>query len=66
MGVGWAAFDTAGKLQQENLLTNTYVAALRKLAPNMGAYINEVCVLLRSFPISRVMAKACNTQETSS
>jgi hypothetical protein len=47
IGVGWAPFDTAAKQQQENLLTNTYVAALRKLAPNMGAYVNEV--LIHSF-----------------
>jgi hypothetical protein len=51
VGVGWAPFDTAAKLQQENLLTNTYVAALRKLAPNMGAYVNEVCVLLHPLAV---------------
>jgi hypothetical protein len=28
--------------QQENLLTNVYVEALRQLAPDMGAYQNEV------------------------
>lgn len=42
VGVGWAPFDTVGKAQQENLLTNTYVEAFRQLAPDMGAYINEV------------------------
>ncbi|KAF4626250.1 hypothetical protein G7Y89_g11910 [Cudoniella acicularis] len=29
---------------QQNLLTNTYVQALRTLAPNMGAYVNEADV----------------------
>jgi hypothetical protein len=28
--------------QQENLLTNVYIEAFRKLAPDMGAYQNEV------------------------
>jgi hypothetical protein len=40
--VSWKPFDAAEKAKQEDLLTNTYVEALRKLAPDMGAYINEV------------------------
>jgi hypothetical protein len=43
LGVEWAPFDEAGKVKQEDLLTNTYVEALRQLAPDMGAYVNEVC-----------------------
>ena len=42
VGVRWNPFDAVGKATQENLLTNTYVEALRQLAPDMGAYINEV------------------------
>ena len=41
--VDWDPFDTAGKAKQEDLLTNTYDAALRKLALDMGVYQNEVC-----------------------
>ena len=41
LSVGWQPFDAATKTMQEDLLTNTYVAALRKLAPDMGAYMNE-------------------------
>jgi hypothetical protein len=40
--VGWAPFDEAGKKKQQSLMTNTYIAALRKLAPDTGAYVNEV------------------------
>lgn len=40
--VGWAPFDLAGKMEQQSILTNIYVAALHKLAPDMGAYVNEV------------------------
>jgi hypothetical protein len=43
-GVTWSPLDTAAKLKQQNLLTNTYVGALRELAPGSGAYINEVRV----------------------
>jgi hypothetical protein len=43
VGVGWPPLDAAAKLKEEDLLTHTYVAALRKLAPDMGAYVNEVC-----------------------
>lgn len=45
--VDWDPFDNAAKAEQENLLTNTYDAALRKLAPDMGAYMNEVCICSR-------------------
>lgn len=40
-GVEWNYLDAAGKAEQLNLLTNTYVEALRLLAPESGAYINE-------------------------
>jgi hypothetical protein len=30
------------KKAMQNVMTNTYGAALRKLAPDMGVYINEV------------------------
>jgi hypothetical protein len=30
------------KFSQQNLLTNVYVEALRQIAPDMGAYVNEV------------------------
>ena len=51
IGVRWNPLDTAEKARQENLLTNTYVEALRQLAPDMGAYVNEVWVLnLVRFP----------------
>lgn len=40
--VGWQPFDEKAKEEQETLLNGTYTEALRKLAPDMGAYINEV------------------------
>jgi hypothetical protein len=40
--VNWPPFDNAAKAKQENLLTNVYDEALRALAPDMGAYMNEV------------------------
>jgi hypothetical protein len=40
-GAEWPPLDPAAKEQQLDLLTNTYVEAFRKLAPNMGAYVNE-------------------------
>jgi hypothetical protein len=42
IGVGWAPFDEAEKAKQTDLLNNVYTEALRKLAPDMGAYVNEV------------------------
>jgi hypothetical protein len=42
VGVGWSPFDAVDKARQEDLLTNTYVEAFRQLAPDMGAYVNEV------------------------
>jgi len=42
LGVQWQPFDNAGKKQQTDLLNNVYTEALRKLAPDMGAYVNEV------------------------
>lgn len=44
VGVSWAPFDTVDKAKKEDLLTNTWVKALRQLAPDMGAYINEVYI----------------------
>lgn len=41
VSISWQPFDAAVKAKGEDLLTNTYVAALRKLAPDMGAYVNE-------------------------
>ena len=49
--VTWAHFDAAGKAEQENLLTNTYVKALSDPAPYMGAYLN----LASSIVLSRVV-----------
>jgi hypothetical protein len=40
-GVTWNYLDPVGKSEQLNLLTNTYCEALRVLAPNSGAYVNE-------------------------
>jgi hypothetical protein len=40
----WNPFDAARKARQEDLMSNTLVAALRRLAPDMGAYVNEVCM----------------------
>jgi hypothetical protein len=45
IGVSWDPFDEAEKAKQTDLLNNVYIEALRKLAPDMGAYVNEV-----SFP----------------
>jgi len=42
LGVQWQPFDNAGKKEQTALLDNVYTEALRKLAPDMGAYVNEV------------------------
>lgn len=42
VGVSWAPFDAAGQATQRDKLTNVWVEALRKLAPDSGAYINEV------------------------
>ncbi|KAH8654466.1 hypothetical protein BGZ60DRAFT_532835 [Tricladium varicosporioides] len=40
-GERYAALDPEAARASQNMLTNTYVAALRKLAPDMGSYINE-------------------------
>ncbi len=42
VGVQWQPFDEAGKKEQTDLLNNVYIEALRQLAPDMGAYVNEV------------------------
>jgi len=39
--VEWPSLDPAAEAAKTNALANTYVAALRKLAPDMGAYLNE-------------------------
>ncbi|KAH8600686.1 hypothetical protein B0O99DRAFT_589582 [Bisporella sp. PMI_857] len=40
-GGRWTPFDYAKKAEVENKLTNVWGKALRELAPDMGAYINE-------------------------
>lgn len=42
MGVQWQPFNDTQKTQQAALLNDVYVDALRKLAPDTGAYVNEV------------------------
>lgn len=42
VGVTWPPLNTIAKLKEKELL-NTYLEALRKLAPDTGGYINEVC-----------------------
>jgi hypothetical protein len=44
LGVQWQPFNNAQKAQQTDLLDNVYIEALRQLAPDMGAYVNEVCL----------------------
>ncbi len=39
--MSWKPQDLAGKAEQIALL-DSYVAGLRDLAPDMGAYVNEV------------------------
>ena len=48
IGVSWPDLDYQAGLEQRNLLTNTYVEALRVLAPDSGAYQNEVHCPARS------------------
>jgi Berberine and berberine like len=42
LAVSWAPFDEVERKREQSLVTNTYIAALRKLTPDMGAYVNEV------------------------
>ncbi len=42
LDVKWQPFDNAQKVQQADLLNDVYVEALRRLAPETGAYVNEV------------------------
>ena len=42
---GWDPLDAAGRKKQLDLNTNVYTEALRKIAPDTGAYINEVGIL---------------------
>lgn len=42
LDVKWQPFDKAQKKQQADLLNDVYVEALRQLAPDTGAYVNEV------------------------
>jgi hypothetical protein len=46
--VVWPPLDQAQKIEQQNLMTNTYVKALRVLAPDTGAYVNEVLYFFSS------------------
>lgn len=41
LGVQWPALSPAAQAAAESVLTNTYVQALRELAPDTGAYVNE-------------------------
>jgi hypothetical protein len=43
----WDPLDVTGREKQLDLNTNVYTEALRKIAPDTGAYINEVGVLCR-------------------
>lgn len=42
VGVQWQPFDKAGEKEQTDLLNDVYIEALRQLAPDTGAYVNEV------------------------
>ena len=53
-GVTWLPLNATARLKQQNMLTNTYVKALRELAPDTGAYINEVRL---SPPLSKVASR---------
>jgi hypothetical protein len=44
----WNPLDAAGRKEAIDLNTNVYTEALRKLAPNTGAYINEVSVIFKT------------------
>ena len=39
--VVWQPTDSATKSEQTSLLTNSYMASLRRLAPDTGTYLNE-------------------------
>jgi len=56
LGAYWSPYDEVEKLEQTNLLTNTYVEALRVLAPDSGAYINEVLPFLIFIIVSRLIS----------
>jgi hypothetical protein len=47
--VTWTPLDETTKSQTQNLLTNTYVEALRVLSPGSGAYVNEADVYEPNF-----------------
>jgi len=58
-GGGWPPFDQAKKAEVENQITNIWGKAYRELAPDMGAYINEVyCrpVTCLKYPVSFIGA----------
>jgi hypothetical protein len=46
--VGWAALDARQKELVTSELTNKNMAALRRLAPHTGVYLNEVRLLPES------------------
>ncbi|KFZ14095.1 hypothetical protein V502_06248 [Pseudogymnoascus sp. VKM F-4520 (FW-2644)] len=46
---GWDPLDAAGREKQLDLNTNVYTEALRKIAPDTGAYINEADLYEPSF-----------------
>ncbi|KUJ11481.1 FAD-binding domain-containing protein [Mollisia scopiformis] len=41
LSVGWEPLNEQQKKNQEGNLTDVYIEGLRKLAPDMGAYVNE-------------------------
>lgn len=42
IGARWNPFDAAEEEKQKALLTDVYVEGLRRMAPDSGAYVNEV------------------------
>jgi len=42
IGARWNSLDAAEEKKQKALLTDVYVEGLRRMAPDSGAYVNEV------------------------
>jgi len=70
--VVWPPLEPAVRLEEQNLMTNTYTEALRVLAPDTGAYVNEVLPLLASplghlqqpfHPITNMVVTKANAYE---
>ena len=62
--MSWPDLDFAAGLEQRDLLTNVYVEALRVLAPDSGAYINEVRFLSLVFPNPHLHRRSLAFAET--